>query len=142
MASNAGNRGYAHQAFSSTGKGNTYVPYNQMIGDNANGGAWETTGGSMQVDDKWTRFFGAPPYTTWQHDNYSSLGHENYQLPTAYIGRLVCICLVALGLSSSSCFPQQHSDFNCSCSFHRNLHIEKLLNVSVASQDDFYTRVS
>ena len=55
------------------------------------------------------RWFGTPPYSSYQRDNYADLGHENYQLPTAYVGR--------------------------------NLHIEKVLNVSVASTDDFYTRV-
>jgi len=109
MASNAGNN-FANQAFANTNKGNGYLPFNEILGNNQIGGALDTTNDSVQVgSDKWARWFGTPPYTTFQRDNYADLGHENYQLPTAYIGR--------------------------------NLHIEKVLNVSIASQDDFYTRV-
>ena len=75
-----------------------------------NSGALDTTSDPVMNDDKWARWFGTPPYSSYQRDNYADLGHENYQLPTAYVGR--------------------------------NLHIEKVLNVSVASTDDFYTRYS
>ena len=71
------------------------------------GGAVETTNPGP-YDDKWAKWFGQPPFGHYQVDNYAMLGHENYQLPSAYIGR--------------------------------NLHIEKMLNVSIASEDDFYTR--
>ena len=109
MATNAGNN-FANQAFANTSKGNGYLPFNEILGNNQIGGALDTTNDSVQAgSDKWARWFGTPPYTTFQRDNYADLGHENYQLPTAYIGR--------------------------------NLHIEKVLNVSIASQDDFYTRV-
>lgn len=85
-----------------------YDSYNAVIGQM---GANIGTSGAPHnnSDDKWTRWFGIPPYSNFQKDNYAELGHENYTLPTAYIGR--------------------------------NLHIEKLLNVSIASNDDFYTRV-
>ena len=86
-----------------------YDSYGRVIGSVAAGGSYSDTGASNRgenFDDKWNRWFGVPPYSNFQHDNYADLGHENYTLPTAYIGR--------------------------------NLHIEKLLNVSIASTDDFY----
>ena len=79
-----------------------------LIGQNSIGGALDTSSDPIIPDDKWARWFGTPPYSSFQRDNYSDLGHENYQLPTAYVGR--------------------------------NLHIEKVLNVSIASQDDFYSK--
>ena len=90
-----------------------YDTYNDVIGAVQGGGFIPgDTGASNRGgahDDKWSRWFGVPPYSNFQRDNYADLGHENYTLPTAYVGR--------------------------------NLHIEKLLNVSIASTDDFYTRV-
>lgn len=86
-----------------------YDTYNEAIGMAVGSGFIDTTGASNRnpnMGDKWSRWFGVPPYSNFQRDNYADLGHENYTLPTAYIGR--------------------------------NLHIEKLLNVSIASTDDFY----
>lgn len=105
MASNNQDRS-AYQAYTQSNQSSGYDPigtlgYNQPY--------VETTNPSMGYEDKWARWFGQPPFGHFQQDNYAMLGHENYQLPTAYIGR--------------------------------NLHIEKLINVSIASEDDYYTRV-
>lgn len=74
----------AYRGFNPTNKGRGYLPFDTLTERNAIGGGFETTGTAAQTggngDDKWERFFGTPPYTTWQRDNYSDLGHENYQL--------------------------------------------------------------
>jgi hypothetical protein len=111
MAFNGGNN-FPYQSFTNSSKGNGYLPFGEALHNSQIGGALDTTNPSSNRNDgaqKWSEWFGTPPYSSYQRDNYADLGHENYQLPTAYIGR--------------------------------NLHIEKLLNVSIASQDDFYSEI-
>ena len=61
MATNAGNN-FANQAFGSTNKGNGYLPFNEILGNNQIGGAMDTTNDSAQIgSDKWAQFFGTPP---------------------------------------------------------------------------------
>lgn len=110
MAFNGGNN-FTNQPFTSSSKGNGYIPFGEILHNAQIGGRIDTTNPSSNPNpgaEKWSEWFGTPPYSSYQRDNYADLGHENYQLPTAYIGR--------------------------------NLHIEKLLNVSIASQDDFYSK--
>ena len=47
------------------------------------------------------KYFGKPPFGDIQTDNYASLGHESYTLPTAYIGWalvLIFVCMFLLCL--------------------------------------------
>ena len=73
MATNVGNT-FANQAWGSTSKGNGYAPYNELVGNNMNSGALDTTSDPVGGDDKWARWFGTPPYTSYQRDNYADLG--------------------------------------------------------------------
>jgi hypothetical protein len=100
----AGNTGYTPFA-----QGNRSSGYDPINGLQYNRHQTETTNPTINFEDKWAKWFGQPPFGHYEQDNYALLGHENYQLPTAYIGR--------------------------------NLHIEKMLNVAIASEDDYYTRV-
>ena len=59
---------------------------------------YETSNPSNGYEQKWAQWFGQPPFGHYQTDNYAMLGHENYQLPTAYIGRnreYILACLLA-----------------------------------------------
>ena len=106
MAFNGGNT-LPNQAFTNQNRSSGYDSA-ATINSRPNA-MYETTNPSNGFEQKWAQWFGQPPFGHYQTDNYAMLGHENYQLPTAYIGR--------------------------------NLHIEKMLNVSIASEDDYYTRV-
>ena len=64
-----------------------YDPASAINGQMAGRGMYETTNPPMNFEDKWAKWFGQPPYGYFEPDKYSMLGHENYQLPTAYIGR-------------------------------------------------------
>ena len=92
---------------------------------------YETTNPSNHFNDKWAQWFGQPPYAHYQTDNYAMLGHENYQLPTAckFFPHVYTSCLFL------TCFISTRI-----IDIGRNLHIEKMLNVSIASEDDYYTR--
>ena len=99
----------AYQPFANGNRSSGYDPAAAINGQIANRGMYETSNPpAAGFEDKWAKWFGQPPYGYFEPDNYAQLGHENYQLPTAYVGR--------------------------------NLHIEKMLNVAIASEDDFYTR--
>jgi hypothetical protein len=100
----------AYQPFANGNRSSGYDPAAAINGQIAGRGMYETSNPpAAGFEDKWAKWFGQPPYGYFEPDNYAQLGHENFQLPTAYVGR--------------------------------NLHIEKMLNVAIASEDDFYTRV-
>ncbi len=78
-AFNGGNN-FNYQPFTDSSKGNGYLPYGDALNAAQMGGAIDTTNDPMSSnngDAKWTEWFGAPPYSSFQRDNYSQLGHEN-----------------------------------------------------------------
>ena len=80
------NNNTAYQPYTNVPRGSGYDSRNQ-INTQIGGSMYETTNPSHTHEDKWARWFGQPPYGYFERDNYADLGHENYQLPTAYIGR-------------------------------------------------------
>lgn len=82
MASNNQDRS-GYQPYARGNQSSGYDP----IGTTMGSPYVETTNPSMGYEDKWAKWFGQPPFGHYQQDNYAMLGHENYQLPTAYIGR-------------------------------------------------------
>ena len=71
----------AYTPYTNSTKGRGYVPFTAIKEQNSIGNGMDSTGdpiGSSSANDTWERFFGKPPYTTWQHDNYADLGHGNF----------------------------------------------------------------
>jgi len=77
-----GSAGYTPFAQGSRSSG-----YDPINGFQYGGHQTETTNPTINFEDKWAKWFGQPPFGHYEQDNYALLGHENYQLPTAYIGR-------------------------------------------------------
>lgn len=118
----------AYQRYTPGNKGTGYD--NQAIIAGGMGSHFETTNPSKAYDDKWTRWFGQPPYGHFQVDHYAQLGHENYQVRkwffTYFYSSILTFFICVLKL------PHAY--------IGRNLHLEKMINTSIASEDDYYTR--
>lgn len=74
MATNVGNS-FQNQAFTNSSKGNGYLPFGEILHNNKLGGAIDTTNPSTQSNyQNWEEWFGTPPYSSYQRDNYADLG--------------------------------------------------------------------
>ena len=58
---------FPYQSYGNTNKGSGYLPNGTLVGQNMNQGMLDTTSDPLYVgDDKWSRWFGTPPYTSFQ----------------------------------------------------------------------------
>ena len=57
------------------------MAHDKLLGQNLGQGAFETSSDPVRGgDDKWARWFGTPPYSSFQRDNYSDLVRIFYMI--------------------------------------------------------------